>query len=161
MEEILIYRQTMLQKFAGIATEVSVALAALPSETLFNPLVEGSYSPHQAAAHLRDLNDKVYYPPIQFILDTSSHPPEHLDEIAWMAGHYQPEEPLADILQQLQQNHQALIGRLEHLPQSAWSLAERHPKWGVRTLQWWVEQCLAHHVQHLTQIRIFKNSRTG
>jgi hypothetical protein len=53
---------------------------------------------------------------------------------------------------------QHTAGRLEALPPQVWNRLGRHPWWGVRTLQWWVEQCQAHARRHFQQLKQTKGN---
>ena len=76
------------------------------------------------------------------------------DDDGWMATRYDPAEPVQSILADYARLRQQELSWLHDLPPAAWNRTARHPWWGVRTLQWWVEQCLLTARQQLEQLTV-------
>jgi hypothetical protein len=55
-------------------------------------------------------------------------------------------------LQAYAELRQQELSWLRELSPAAWNRTGRHPWWGVRALQWWVEQCLLTARQHIKQL---------
>jgi hypothetical protein len=79
---------------------------------------------------------------------------ENFDPEAWMAAHYDPKEPIKNMLEQFQSNVNDLCGVLSALPVEAWSRVSRHDTIGDELpLQLWVERGLAHIEEHLVELK--------
>ncbi len=74
------------------------------------------------------------------------------DDQAWMAEHYLPEQPVADIMAELVRLRGVELEWLHELTPLGWSRLARHPWWGMHPLQWWVEQQLDGSFQHLKRL---------
>jgi hypothetical protein len=91
----------------------------------------------------------AYSPRIERIL-AEDHPLlPAFDAEAWARRHYRQDEPLEEILEEYAALRQSELERLQSLPPGSWSRVGRHPVYGLRTLQWWVEKGLAHAEEHL------------
>jgi len=90
---------------------------------------------------------------IRRILDEEEPDLPLFDDEAWMADHYDPAEPVQAILEAYASLRQQELTWLRDFPSVAWNRTARHPWWGVRSLQWWVEQCLQTARQHLQELQ--------
>ena len=71
-----------------------------------------------------------------------------------MAEHYEPDEPLASILDELSASITETVSMLRELPPEAWSRESSHEVYGEGfTLQTWVERGLAHIEEHLQTVQ--------
>jgi hypothetical protein len=79
---------------------------------------------------------------------------QNFDGDAYMAGHYDGNEPLDVMLNGLVESVESLAENLRSLPTEAWSRESRHATLGSGfTLQTWVERNLAHIQEHLETVR--------
>ena len=109
---------------------------------------------HQIAWHTRDVEKLVYGARIQRTLNEDNPEFKNFDADEWMAAHYNPQEPLAEILDEFIKNVDELCKTLRGLPQEAWSRESRHETMGGElTLQLWVERSLAHIEEHLQTVK--------
>ncbi len=102
--------------------------------------------------HLRAAEAEAFAPRLRRILEDDQPELADFDEGAWMAEHYEPEEPVQAILHAWQQVRRESARRLDGIPAQAWSRSGRHVYWGERTLLWWVERSLAHADEHRDQL---------
>jgi len=151
MEELMEYRKHFLDKLAAAPEELSAAVAALPDPRL--PLEAGGWNAHQVLVHMRDVNAHVYPPRLFRILDEENPVFENFDGDAWMAAHYDPNEPLETLVAECSRQCAEVVGRLRGVPAEAWSRPGTHPSLGAHPLQWWAERMLAHIQEHLAQLR--------
>jgi hypothetical protein len=71
-----------------------------------------------------------------------------------MWEHYNPDEPLAFILDELSASVKETVSLLQGLPPEAWSRTSSHEIYGDGfTLQTWVERGLAHIREHLETVQ--------
>ena len=150
MEELLEYRQRMLNKLAESGKLLETALSMINDPV--SPLEPGGWNAHQVVTHLRDVNQQVYLPRIHRIIEEEIPLFENFDGEAWMVGHYQPEEPLNNLSSEFSNQCLSSATWLRSLPNEAWNRSGKHPTIGVHSLQWWVERLLAHISDHLAQL---------
>jgi len=153
MEELYAYRQNLLANLEGIVSELSQAAAAMPDAGWHTPAAAGQLTPHQVLAHLRALESQAIMVRLRRILDEDEPYLPLFDDDEWMAANYDPAEPVQSILDGYASLRQQELSWLKDLPSAAWNRTARHPWWGVRALQWWVEQCLLMARQHLEQLQ--------
>jgi hypothetical protein len=153
MEELLNYRQKLLEMLQNLPGTYQQTLAHLSPEQVHQTLPGDSATIHQVAVHVRDAAQDTYLPIITTLLETSQTKNASLPEAGTSVHHYTAGEPIQQVCTSMRQLQSQMLDSLQASPHSAWSAAMRHPAWGVRTLQWWVEQYLAHGRAHLHQIR--------
>jgi hypothetical protein len=101
---------------------------------------------------LRALEAEAITVRLRHILDEQQPYLPLFDDDGWMAAHYDPSEPVTAILDEYARLRQQELSWLRDLPSAAWNRTARHPWWGVRALQWWVEQALLVARQHFVQL---------
>jgi hypothetical protein len=117
-------------------------------------IVEGEWTLHQIAWHTRDVDKLIYDARIRQTLNEDNPEFKNFDADAWMAAHYNKEEPLAKILDEFLTNVEYLCKTLGGMPREAWSRESRHETMGGELpLQLWVERSLAHIEEHLRALK--------
>lgn len=152
MEELYTYRQRLLKRFGSVVDDLSAAAEAIPAESWHNALDDSGQTVHRTLAHLRDIEAGAFSARLRRILDEEQPCLELFDDDGWMASHYNPAEPPQAILDDYARLRQEELGWLVDLPPQAWNRTGRHPWWGLRALQWWVEQTLVYANQHLAKL---------
>jgi hypothetical protein len=153
MDELYDYRQRLLERYETITEDLERVLRQVHPQDWHRSLEPGSWSPHQILAHIRDAGVHEFFPCIRNMLGQVMTSIDCFDREAWMAAHYNPDEPPEAIWSEFHRLHAAYLEQLRELPSAGWSRSGRHPTWGMRTLQWWVEQSLAHIEEHLRQLK--------
>jgi hypothetical protein len=151
MKELLEYRQKMVKRFGEAAREFCAAC-----EVVSDPFakIEGEWNLHQIASHTRDVEKLVYGGRIYRTINEDKPEFKNFDADEWMTAHYDPQEPLAGILDEFMKDVNALCEVLGRLPQEAWSRESRHEALGGDlALQLWVERSLAHIEEHLKTVK--------
>ncbi len=74
------------------------------------------------------------------------------DAEVWMAADYNPDVPAHLIIEDFAASRQWELGMLCGLAPLSWSRIARHPRWGVHTLQWWVELQRDNSHQYLSRL---------
>ena len=150
MKELIDYRRKLVERLAEAAGEFCSACE--DADPL--ALVEGDWTLHQVAAHVRDIDRAVYNPRAQRTLQEETPLFETVDPDDWMARNYNRNEPLKNILDEFKSNVEALCSLLNEMPGQAWARESRHETLGDGlTLQLWVERSLAHIEEHLRAVR--------
>jgi len=147
MKELLEYRVKMIVRLDEAAREFRLACEAVRDP--FDK-IEGEWTLHQIASHTRDVEKLVYGARIQRTVNEDNPEFKNFDADTWMREHYNPQEPLNEILDEFIKNVEDLCKILRDLLQEAWSRESRHETMGGElALQLWVERSLAHIEEHL------------
>jgi hypothetical protein len=152
MEELYTYRANLLANLSSLVEDLRNAAAAMPTEGWHTRVAPGEPTPHQTLSQLRSLEAQVFALRLRRILDEEQPTLSLFDDEGWMKAHYNPAEPIQDILDEFAQLRQEELSWLQELPPATWNRTARHPWWGVRTLQWWVELCLLTNRRYLQQL---------
>ena len=151
MKELLEYRVKLIVRLDEAAHEFRAACEAISDPFV---KVEGEWTLHQIASHLRDTEKLVYGSRIYQTLNDDNPEFKNFDADEWMAAHYNQQEPLTGILDEFIKNVDELCKTLRDLPQEAWSRLSRHEIMGGElALQVWVERSLAHIEEHLQTVK--------
>jgi len=153
LDELHVYRQQLLLRLEQIPAGYESALRTAVEADIHPQMLTLNWSLHQHLAHVRDAEKILFLPAIQRILDEEKPRLAEFDHKEWMATHYQAEELFENILQEIAILHRRFTQTLDDMAANGWGRPGRHPRLGLRTLQWWVERCLAHAEEHLTQIK--------
>jgi hypothetical protein len=154
MKELMEYHVKIVERLGEVAHEFRAAC-----EVVHDPfaIMEGEWSLHQIASHMRDVDKLIYGARIRQTLNEDNPEFKNFDADAWMAEHYNKEEPLAGILDEFLSNVEDLCKILSEMPREGWSRESRHETMGDElTLQLWVERSLAHIEEHLQTLKKHK-----
>lgn len=150
MEQLYEYRGHMLDRYTEAAREFREAALSNARHTH----AEGEWSVHQLAAHTRDVQKLVYGERVRRTLEEENPLFENFDGDAWMANHYNADEPLKTILDSLVKSVDESVTQLRGLAPNAWTRPSRHATYGADfNLQTWVERGLAHIEEHLKTVK--------
>jgi hypothetical protein len=150
MEQLNEYRARLLDRLEESARKFRSVIQSMQDANA--PLAEG-WSAHQIAVHARDVHKMVYGARIHRTIAEENPLIENFDGDAWMAEHYDPNEPLASILDGLVDSASQTAAELRTLPPETWSRLSRHETYGTGfTTQTWVERSLAHIEEHVKTI---------
>jgi hypothetical protein len=161
MQELREYRDILLQAYAQVAANLANMLGSISDTASHKSPLLGAWTVHRLVAHLRDVEACLFQPGIEQALVTGGADQPCFLEDSWEKQGYQVDEPLEAILAAYLQRHNQALARLRSLPDAAWNRTCRHPTWGPRTLQWWVEQSHASARAHLLQIQQALGVREG
>lgn len=151
MKELFEYREKLIVRLGEATGEFCQACRSF--EDPFTK-VEGEWTLHQVASHIRDVDQSVYGKRIRQTLDEENPHFKSFNADTWMAEHYDKDEPLAEILSGFSANIDGLCKLLKTLPQKAWSRESRHETMGgALPMQLWVERSLAHIEEHLQTLK--------
>ena len=152
MNQLLEYRAKLIDHLEATTDEFRQACLAVANP--FKAMDEGGWNTHQLAAHTRDVDKVVYGMRIRRTVEENDPMFEDFDADPWMATHYDVDEPLASILDELSASVKETATMLRELPPEAWSRESSHEIYGGGfTLQTWVERGLAHIQEHLETVK--------
>jgi hypothetical protein len=140
MEELLTYRQELLSALESDVTLVAKFEASVSKQEWFRPLGEYQITHHFLLTRLWFDDAHGYVPQVHRIMEEEMAVLSDFDADAWTVDHYDPEEPARVMIENFASLRTWEVGFLCGLRPADWSRTGRHPRWGVHTLQWWVEQ---------------------
>jgi hypothetical protein len=152
MKELDEYREKLMERFEDAAREFRAAClaAASPDE----PAEPGGWSVHQLAAHTRDVDQLVYGARARRTVAENNPTFQNFDGETYMSQHYDPREPLPQMLDGFVASIESLVKLLREMPLEGWSRDSTHAtQGGGLTVQRWVERGLNHIEEHLTTVR--------
>ncbi len=141
----------LIVRLGAASGELRWAVGELPENLWHTRPDEGEWSVHEIAAHTRDIATQVYRVRLARILTEAAPELQLFDEVAWMAGHYNPAEPMAAILDELDAAHREMAALLLDRPETEWARTGHHPQHGARSAVWWARQAIAHAWEHAVQ----------
>jgi len=151
MKQLLEYRSKLIDRLEAATNEFHSA--CLASQDARRNTDEASWNIHQLAVHTRDTDKLVYGPRIRRTVEEDNPVFENFDADEQMSATYNPDEPLASILDELSASVKKTVSMLRELPPEAWSRISSHEIYGGGfTLQTWVERGLAHIQEHLDTV---------
>ncbi len=151
-EQLLDYRRQLLRRLEQQPGEFAAAVAAIPAAEWHSPRDRLGRSLLAIAAHLRDVEARVFLPRLRRML-AEDHPALTVeashDEASAGAP---PDEPMTDILEGWSRARAELVQALRPLSPAGWSRTGFYPPVGSRTVQWWAERALGHAREHAAAI---------
>ena len=152
MKELAEYRANLMDRLTSAADEFHAACLAVKDP--YAPLEADGWNVHQVAVHTRDVDKLVYGLRARRTALEDNPEFQNFDGEAYMAEHYDPNEPLGELLNGFVDSVRSLAEYLRSLPRKAWSRQSRHATLGSGfTLQTWVERDLAHIQEHLETVQ--------
>lgn len=152
MEELDLYRQRLIERHISVAAELRRTAASIQQDGRERVKCEGA-TLQETFHHLRDVETDYFQPLIRKLVGKDAPVKGECLAQTWPAPAFSREEPLEAILEGFVSLHKQGAEALQGLPTEAWGRVCRHPVWGERTLQWWVEQSVAHSTGHLRQLQ--------
>ncbi|GAB4500405.1 MAG: hypothetical protein OHK003_20600 [Anaerolineales bacterium] len=155
MKELIEYREKLMARLHQATVEFCNACQS--SADPFSK-INGEWSAHQIAFHVRNVEREVYGMRIRRTLNEDNPEFKNFDPDVWMETHYNRDEPLEKILSEFSSRMNEACDMLAGMPQTAWSRLSRHEALGKElTLQLWVERGLAHIEEHLAMLKKAQN----
>jgi hypothetical protein len=152
MNQLLEYRAKLIDRLEASAEEFRQA--CLAGGDPFKTTGEDNWNTHQLAVHARDVDKVVYGMRIHRTAEEDNPVFQDFDAGQWMSAHYDVDEPLASILDELSASVKETASMLRELSPEAWSRESSHEIYGGGfTLQTWVERGLAHIQEHLETVK--------
>ena len=152
MDELIAYRQELLSALERVVSDLTVLVYRFPFKEWHRKVGNERHTAHQILVHLWTLEASEFALYVRRINDEDTPLLPIFDDAAWMNKRYQPKEQPRNILNDFTNLRTQELEWLRQLPSTSWSRTARHPRWGVHTLQWWVELQLEYSRQHLNDL---------
>jgi hypothetical protein len=153
VEQLNNYRGRLLSRLSGVVDDLVAVVVIIPEHAWHDALETDGDTPHKVLAHLRAIETHALSVRLRLILDEEAPTLVLFNDDKWMDTHYDPDEPPQEILEDYARLRQRELTWLRNLTGEGWNRSARHPWWGMRSLQWYVEQCLAYSEEHLLALR--------
>jgi hypothetical protein len=145
MENLWEYRGRLFEHIGGVNAGLGKVIQSVQAHQ------PGAwFEQRNTLAHLRDMEACEYLPALRRILDTDT---PLLVAYDWRTRSLKDEDTVDTMLSTLLSLRQVQVDLISRLSQPDWSRVGRHPVWGLRTFQWWVERSLSHLEKHLRQLQ--------
>ena len=152
MDELIAYRQELLSALEHVITDLAALVKHTPFKDWHHRVENERHTAHQILVHLWALEAGEFALYNRRINDEEEPQLPLFDDAAWMNTHYQAKEKPRNILSDFINLRSLELEWLRQLPPASWSRTARHPRWGVHTLQWWIELQLEYSRQHLSDL---------
>lgn len=153
MEELYLYRKRLVARLESIVQDLSSAAAAGSNDDWKSTQPDDPQTPHWKLVHLRNIERQALAPRLKRILNEDDPHLVLFDDEKWMESHYRADEPVEVIIADYEKIRKEELSWLKEMNVKAWSRTCRHPWFGVRTFQWWVEKTMAYAEEHLEEIK--------
>lgn len=155
MKELLEYREKLLARLREATNELYERCRSFADPFM---IVDGDWSIHQIAFHLRSIDREVYGMRIRRTLNEDNPMFKNFDPEQWMAANYNRDEPMDKILNEFLASINQACDLLGSMPNEGWSRLSQHEALGKElTLQLWAERGLAHMEEHLATLKNAQN----
>ncbi len=152
MKELDEYREKLIERLVEAANEFRAECLAVKHPE--RPVEPGGWNAHQLAVHTRDVDKLVYGERARRTLTEENPLFINFDGDRYMAEHYDPDEPLGKVLDDLVRSIQSLAEQLRDAPEGSWARPARHETLGNNfSLQTWMERSLEHIEEHLATVQ--------
>ena len=152
-DQLLEYRAALVERFARQPAELAELTQSLPAAEWHARRVAEGDTLHQVAAHLRDIEILAFLPRFRRILTEDQPVLEPFPSEHWTADKYQPDEPLAKVIDEFVRARAEAVALMLPLASEDWGRTGFHPPSGWRTVQWWAERIYRHARGHIAEIR--------
>jgi hypothetical protein len=157
MEELIAYRQVLLAALENIIDELTHIVKVTPISVWHQPYGLDTHTPHITLAHLRELEAEWFAVQLPRLQHETTPVLPICSKQDWIGNHYHPDEAIEDIVDEFSNLRKHELTWLRSLSPEDWSRMARHPRYGLHTLQWWVEHQLDLSHQHLQKLAAVSN----
>ncbi len=145
--------QNLIAQLDASAAQVSLAAKNVTLEQFARVPRQGEWSLHQALAHLRDTEVRVFAYRAALIL-RETEPPivANFDQEKWMRAHYTRDESVKNILAEFRAARRKLIKLLSGTTDKDWTRYAVHPEYGKISVEYIALHAYNHTLEHLQQL---------
>jgi len=142
----------LLAEFTAIPGRLAEAVASASDDAL-DSAPEDEWTARTVLAHLRDDEFMVMRLRLERML--VEHEPElaPFDEKAWAASRNTGRDSCDELLSDFRTQREASVAIVKTLTTDDWRRTGLQPEYGSFDIHWWLEHCLDHDNNHLTQIK--------
>jgi hypothetical protein len=127
-------------------------LEQLTADQVGQAALQGEWTVHQIAAHMRDTEQQVFLHRSKLILREDNARVENFDQEAWNRTHYSPKEPLRSIISQFRTARRQLVRLMRSSTPKDWDRVAIHPEYGRISLDWLTLHNYNHTLEHIAQV---------
>jgi uncharacterized damage-inducible protein DinB len=146
------HHKKLVEHLETTGDEFVKALLGLSSEEVNRVPAANEWSIHQAAAHVRDTESRVFLYRLERILTEELPAVPNFDQDAWTREHYSPDEPIRNIAREFAAARRKVVRQLSDVKDKDWERKGIHPAFGKISIEWLVTHFYAHTLDHIGQI---------
>jgi hypothetical protein len=110
------------------------------------------WSIHEHVAHVRDMEQEVYLPLLRWATVPEMLDPLDYNRKAWHESRYDADEPLFDIMNDINRIRDEELGIFREMTDVVWMRYRTDTRWGPLTCQWVAELMYRHVLDHMQNI---------
>ena len=148
----------LLRIIRAQAHQVAHEIDLTPAEAVLWKPKPDEWSAHECLTHLRDVERHVFHVRMERMVNEDNPALAFFDEVTYHKEHWNPDEPIQNIVADFVADRSAELALLEA---ADWSRSALHPVRGPITLSWLADYTLGHTWEHLSQMmRVRLNHET-
>lgn len=151
MDELRLYRKSLVERFASVGGDLAKVVGDVVPTADADP-TRLDYL-RKELAHLRNAEANLFMPCLRKLLEEENPILDCASEETGSLQNGGAKEGIEMLLLQYLDLRGQASDIIRTMQEEAWSRSGLHPRWGERTLQWWVEKSLAHAEEHLAQMQ--------
>lgn len=152
MSEFSTYRSELTARIRAATDDLAWAVRGLRMEDAAWKARADEWSIHEHLAHLRDLEQEVNLPLLRWATVPEMLDPLDYNRREWHNRRYNPEEPIAAIMEDLSRIRDEELGIFRDMTDVIWTRYRTDSRWGPVTCQWIAELIYRHVLDHLQGI---------
>lgn len=149
MEELANYRRGLIEQYQEIGNEIERIAEKLTIENHDMFQVGTDRSVQQVVSHMRDVEAGYYLPFIKRVLAGEK---AELGVFEDVEKREKDDEQLPEIITDLVDSHRLMVDMLCEMSLKDWNRTGRYQRSRIHTVQWYLEQNLAHFKTHIKQL---------
>jgi len=139
------YRSELTARLRSATDDIAWVVRGLLEE-------QAHYRIHEHLSHLRDMEQEVYLPLLRWATVPEMLDPRDYSRREWRERRYDPKEPLAAIMADLQRMRDEELAIFRGMGDATWTRYRTDTRWGPLTCQWIAEVMYRHTLDHLQGI---------
>lgn len=147
--EITSYRTELTSRIRSVTDDLGWSVRNLSAGKLAYSPSDGDWCIHEHLAHLRDMEQEVYLPLLRWATVPEMLDPLDYSRREWHEQRYRPDEPVAEILDEIARIRDEELAIFRDLTDVSWTRYRTDTRWGPLTCQWIAELVYRHALDHL------------
>jgi hypothetical protein len=142
------YRTELTSRIRSATEDFGWAVRSLTARQLHYTPSEAEWSVHQNAAHVRDMEERVYLPLLRWATVPEMLDPSNYNRQEWLEQRYDDEETIQDLLQDVERMRDEEFGIYRDMDDVVWTRYRTDTRWGPLSCQWIAELMYRHMLDH-------------
>jgi hypothetical protein len=144
--------QRLIERLESSAEDFVLYLNQLPAEELQRVPAPNEWTLHRVAAHVRDVEQQVFFYRLKRMLTEDNPAVENFDQEAWTREHYSASEPVKKIAAEMRAARKKQIALLRKAKDKDWARTAQHSTWKKISVEWMMAHAITHAMEHAAQL---------